>query len=47
MTAKVDPITGNITEYHTTVKIAFGVKHSAVTPYDICHYHYYYHSLEG
>jgi dodecin len=27
MTAKVDPNTGNITEYHTVVKIAFGVKH--------------------
>jgi dodecin len=27
MTAKVDPNSGNITEYHTTVKIAFGVKH--------------------
>jgi len=27
MTAKVDPNTGNITEYHTAVKIAFGVKH--------------------
>jgi dodecin len=27
MTAKVDPISGNITEYHTTVKIAFGVEH--------------------
>ena len=26
MTAK-DPNTGNITEYHTAVKIAFGVKH--------------------
>ncbi|MGN6346972.1 MAG: dodecin family protein [Candidatus Nitrosocosmicus sp.] len=26
-TAKVDPNTGNITEYHTTVKIAFGVEH--------------------
>ena len=26
-TAKVDPSTGNITEYHTTVKIAFGVEH--------------------
>ena len=25
MTAKVDPNTGNITEYHTAVKIAFGV----------------------
>jgi dodecin len=27
MTAKVDPSSGNITEYHTTVKIAFGVEH--------------------
>jgi dodecin len=27
MTAKVDPNTGNITEYHTALKIAFGVKH--------------------
>ena len=27
MTAKVDPNTGNITEYHTVVKIVFGVKH--------------------
>jgi dodecin len=27
MTAKVDPSTGNITEYHTAVKLAFGVKH--------------------
>ena len=27
MTAKVDPNSGNITEYHTAVKIAFGVKH--------------------
>jgi flavin-binding protein dodecin len=27
MTAKVDPNTGNITEYHTAIKIAFGVKH--------------------
>jgi dodecin len=26
-TAKVDPNTGNITEYHTAVKIAFGVEH--------------------
>jgi flavin-binding protein dodecin len=26
MTAKVDPNTGNITEYHTVVKIAFGVE---------------------
>jgi dodecin len=27
MTAKVDPNNGNITSYHTTVKIAFGVEH--------------------
>ena len=27
MTAKVDPGNGNITEFHTTVKIAFGVEH--------------------
>ena len=27
MTAKVDANTGNITEYHTAVKIAFGVEH--------------------
>ena len=27
MTAKVDPHTGNITEYHTAIKLAFGVKH--------------------
>jgi dodecin len=27
MTAKVDSNTGNITEYHTAVKIAFGVEH--------------------
>jgi dodecin len=27
MTAKVDPNTGNIAEYHTAVKIAFGVEH--------------------
>jgi dodecin len=26
MTAKVDSNTGNITEYHTAVKIAFGVE---------------------
>jgi flavin-binding protein dodecin len=26
-TAKVDPNTGNITEYHATVKIAFGIEH--------------------
>jgi dodecin len=28
MTAKVDPNTGNITEYRVAVKIAFGVEHS-------------------
>jgi dodecin len=27
MTAKVDPKSGNITEYHTAVKLAFGVEH--------------------
>ena len=27
MTAKVDPNIGNIIEYHTSVKIAFGVEH--------------------
>jgi dodecin len=27
MTAKVDPNSGNITEYHMTVKIAFSVEH--------------------
>jgi dodecin len=27
MTAKVDRNSGNITEYHTVVKIAFGVEH--------------------
>jgi dodecin len=27
MTAKVDPTTGNITEYHTAAKIAFSVEH--------------------
>ncbi len=27
-TAKVDPATGQITEYHATVNIAFGVEHS-------------------
>jgi flavin-binding protein dodecin len=27
MTAKVDSSSGNITEYHTAVKIAFGVEH--------------------
>jgi dodecin len=27
MTAKVDPNSGNITAYHTAVKIAFGVEH--------------------
>ncbi len=28
MTARVDPNTGKITEYHSTVKVAFGVEHS-------------------
>ena len=28
MTAKVDPNTGNISSYHTTVKISFGVDRS-------------------
>ena len=28
MTAKVDPNTGKITEYHSTVKIAFVVEHT-------------------
>ncbi len=28
MTAKVDPTTGKISEYHSTVRIAFGVEHS-------------------
>jgi len=27
LTAKVDPNSGNIIEYHTTIKIAFGVEH--------------------
>ena len=27
MTAKVDSNTGNITEYHTGIKVAFGVEH--------------------
>ncbi len=27
MTAKVDPNSGNIIVYHTTIKIAFGVEH--------------------
>jgi dodecin len=27
MTAKVNPNSGNILEYHTTIKIAFGVEH--------------------
>ena len=27
MTARVDPNTGKITEYHSTIKIAFGVEH--------------------
>lgn len=28
ITAKVDPNTGNITQYRVSVKIAFGVEHS-------------------
>ena len=28
MTARVDPSTGNITEYHSTIRLAFGVEHS-------------------
>ena len=28
MTSSVDPSTGNITEYHSTIKLAFGVEHS-------------------
>ena len=28
MTARVDPNTGKISEYHSTIKIAFGVEHS-------------------
>jgi flavin-binding protein dodecin len=28
MTSRVDPSTGNITEYHSTIKLAFGVEHS-------------------
>lgn len=28
MTAKVDPTTGKITEYHSAVKIAFRVEHT-------------------
>jgi flavin-binding protein dodecin len=28
MTSRVDPSTGNITEYHSTVRLAFGVEHS-------------------
>ena len=28
MTAKVDPNSGNITEYRTSVKISFGVEHT-------------------
>ncbi|HEY6535115.1 MAG TPA: dodecin family protein [Candidatus Nitrosocosmicus sp.] len=27
MTAKVDPNSGNVLLYHTTVKIAFGIEH--------------------
>ena len=28
MTSRVDLSTGNITEYHSTIKLAFGVEHS-------------------
>ena len=28
MTSRVDPSTGNITEYHSTIRLAFGVEHS-------------------
>ena len=28
MTSRVDPSTGNITQYHSTIKLAFGVEHS-------------------
>ena len=28
MTARVEPSTGNLTEYHSTIKLAFGVEHS-------------------
>jgi flavin-binding protein dodecin len=28
MTSRVDPSTGYITEYHSTIKLAFGVEHS-------------------
>ena len=28
MTSRVDHSTGNITEYHSTIKLAFGVEHS-------------------
>ena len=28
MTSRVDTSTGNITEYHSTIKLAFGVEHS-------------------
>jgi flavin-binding protein dodecin len=28
MTSRVDPSTGNITEYHSTMRLAFGVEHS-------------------
>ena len=28
MTARVNPSTGNITEYHSTIRLAFGVEHS-------------------
>ena len=32
MTAKVDPNSGNIMEYHNSCQKAFGVKHSLETP---------------
>jgi flavin-binding protein dodecin len=28
MTARVDPSTGDIAEYHSTIRLAFGVEHS-------------------
>jgi flavin-binding protein dodecin len=28
MTARVDPSTGDISEYHSTIRLAFGVEHS-------------------
>ena len=28
MTARVDPSSGNITEYHSTIKLAFEVEHT-------------------